>query len=166
MKRIKDEEIIVMKTDKSGKMSVTSRDKYKELGKLHVGVDEEVDRAQVRRIDKLMNNHSVAWVGKWRMGQNHEHQDRIVSSKTNNSENRVKLYLAHKDHKKEAEKTMPIGTWNTSNTRAFANCVSELLESVDNSKENPSEVISSEGEEEEMLVLRDMEEKMQQRDLP
>ena len=91
-----------------------------------------------------MSNHSVAWVGMWRMGQSHEHQDRIAASKTSGSENRAKLYLAYKDHKKEEEKTRPIGTANTSNTRAFANCVSELLESVANGIEDPCEVISSE----------------------
>ena len=60
------------------------------------------------------------------------------------SENRANLYLSHKDHKKEQDKTRPIGTACTSNTRAFANSVSELLEAVANSGENKFEVISSE----------------------
>ena len=60
------------------------------------------------------------------------------------SENRAKLYLSHKDHKKESEKTRPIGTANSSNTRAFANSVSDLLEAIANSEEMKYEVISSE----------------------
>ena len=60
------------------------------------------------------------------------------------SENTAKLYLTHKDHKKEPGKTRPIGTANCSNTRGFANCVSDLLEALANSEENSYEVISSE----------------------
>ena len=62
-----------------------------------------------KEIDKLMNEHSAAWVSMWKMGENHEHTDRITTSKTSQSENTAKLYLAYKDHKKEPEKTRPIG---------------------------------------------------------
>ena len=68
----------------------------------------------------------------------------FLHSKVSKSENRAKLYLAYKDHKKEKEKTRPIGTGNSSNTRAFANSVSDLLESVANSEEEKFEVISTE----------------------
>ena len=45
----------------------------------------------------------------WGTGRNHEQEDRIIQSKTSKSENRARLYLAYKDHKKEPEKTRPIG---------------------------------------------------------
>ena len=54
------------------------------------------------------------------------------------------MYLTHKDHKKDPGKTRPIGTANCSNTRGFANCVSDLLEALANSEEASYEVISSE----------------------
>ena len=57
----------------------------------------------MREVDKIMNEHSAAWVGIWKMGEDHEQQDRIMSSKNSKSENTAKLYLAHKDHKKERE---------------------------------------------------------------
>ena len=144
MKKIGEDKLLVMKTDKSGKLSVTNKEKYLEMGMVHVGDDREVGRERIRDIDKLMNEHSTAWVNIWKMGENHEHTDRIITSKTSRSENTAKLYLAYKDHKKEPEKTRPIGTANTSNTRALANCVSELLEAVANSEETPYEVISTE----------------------
>ena len=80
----------------------------------------------------------------WNTGKDHEHQDRVLHSKTSRSENKANLYLTHKDHKKEKAKTRPIGTANSSNTRAYANSVSDLLESVANCGENKFEVISSE----------------------
>ena len=143
-KRIKKGELVVMKTDKSGKFSITTREKYLEMGEAHVGNDEVIARKKVRETDKIMNSHSRAWCSIWMTGQAHGQEDRIVSSKASKSENTAKLYLAHKDHKNEADKTRPIGTANTSNTRGFANSVSDLLEAVANSEEENYEVISSE----------------------
>ena len=144
MQRVSKVEILVMKTDKSGKMSVTTRDKYLEMGKEHVGDDEEIGRVKIVETDKVLNEHSAAWCSIWSTGRDHEHQDRVLHSKTSKSENRANLYLMHKDHKKENDKTRPVGTANSSNTRAFANSVSDLLESVAASGDDKFEVISSE----------------------
>ena len=143
-KRIDKGELVIIKTDKSGKLSATTREKYLEMGEVHIGEDKIVQRQTLRTIDKLMNEHAVAWCGIWNTGESHDHTDRIVSSKQSKSENTAKLYLVHKDHKKEQEKTRPIGTANTSNTRAFANSVSDLLESIANSEKETAEVISTE----------------------
>ena len=141
VKRMKKENLIIMRTDKSGKLCVTSEEKYLEMGKEHVEADKVINREKIRETDKVMNEHSAAWCSIWRTGTNHEHQDRVVQSKTSKSENRAKLYLAYKDHKKERHKTRPIGTACSSNTRAFANSVSELLESVANCETKKFEVI-------------------------
>ena len=61
----------------------------------------------------------------WETGKHHKHEDR---------ENRAKLYLSCKDHKKDPFKTRPIGTANTSYIRAFANGLSDLLEAIANSE--------------------------------
>ena len=125
-KRIKKGEIVALKTDKSGKFSIATREKYLEMGEVHVGKDTIIDRKKVRELDKIMNENSRAWCSIWGTGANHEQEDRVLNSKISRSENTAKLYLAHKDHKKEADKTRPIGTANTSNTRGFASSVSDL----------------------------------------
>ena len=146
MRRVSKGELLIMKTDKSGKMSVTTREKYLEMGREHVGNDKEVERTKIIETDKVLNEHSAAWCSIWSTGKDHEHQDRVLHSKTSRSENRANLYLTYKDHKKEKEKTRPIGTANSSNTRAFANSISDLLESIANGgeEEKKYEVISSE----------------------
>ena len=143
-KRIKDGDLVVLKTDKSGKMSVTDRDNYVQMGQEHVKNDKIITREEVKKTDKVMNEHSAAWCNMWGTGKHHGQEDRILSSKMTRSENTAKLYLTHKDHKKEPGKTRPIGTANCSNTRGFANCVSDLLEALANCEENSYEVISSE----------------------
>ena len=125
-KRIEKEEILVIKTDKSGKLSITDRENYKKMGESHVKNDKVVDRLKVREIDKTMSEHTRAWCSIWGTGANHGQEDRVINSKISKSENTAKLYLAHKDHKAEKNKTRPIGTANSSNTRGFANSVSDL----------------------------------------
>ena len=60
MKRISKGELLVMKTDKSGRMSVTTRENYVEMGRVHVGEDKEVERTKVVETDKILNEHSGA----------------------------------------------------------------------------------------------------------
>ena len=50
-----------MKTDKSGKFSVTNREKYIEMEQVHIGKDREVTREEIRSTDKTLNEHSSAW---------------------------------------------------------------------------------------------------------
>ena len=114
------------------------------MGQVHLGEDKRITREKIRELDRVMNEHSRAWYNMWNTGKDHSRKNRIQSSKVSQSENRAKLNLAYKDHKKEPEKTRPIGTANSSNTRAFANSVSDLLESVANSEESNFEAISSE----------------------
>ena len=142
--RIKKENLIIMKTDKSGKLCATTEEQYEKMGREHVKEDTVVERDKIQETDKVMNEHSSAWCSMWRTGRNHDQEDRIVASKTSKSENRAKLYLSYKDHKKEEFKTRPIGTACSSNTRAFANSVSDLLESIANSEVKKYEVISTE----------------------
>ena len=107
---MKSEELVVMKTEKSGKLSVTNKEEYIEMEKVHIGKDEEIDRERIKENGKMMSEHSVAWCGIFGTGRDHGQEDRVISSKISKSENRAKLYLTHKDHKKENNKTRPIGT--------------------------------------------------------
>ena len=43
--------LLVMKTDKSGKFSLTTQEKYLEMGQVHIGDDEEIGRARIRETE-------------------------------------------------------------------------------------------------------------------
>ena len=100
-KRIRNSEIVILKTDKSGKLAPMSREKYEKMGKEKVKNDEKIDRKEVRRIERRMNEQVVMWSKILNSGENHEHLDRIISSKQSNSENLALMYFMFKDHKKE-----------------------------------------------------------------
>ena len=143
-KRKQAGEIVIIMTDKSSKLCVMKRSDYLLLGEVHVGKDTVIERDELIRREKILNNHSLSWCKMWNTGENHHHEDRIRQSKVCNSENRAELYLSYKDHKKVPGKTRPIATGCTSNTLALSNSVSSLVESLANAEEKKLEVISTE----------------------
>ena len=142
--RIKKGEIIIMKTDKSGKFCIVSVADYLEMGQVHIKKDLEVSRADMIATDKTLNGNSIAWCKIRGTGAAHGHEERVMTSKTSKSENSSNLYLMYKDHKVDPGKTRPVVTGCTSNTRAFSNSVSNLLEAVANCSSIEFESISGE----------------------
>ena len=142
-KRIKEEEIIVMKTDKSGRFIVTSPAKYIEMGGEHTKKDTEIEWQKVREMEKIVNQHTVAWELMWRSGEDHNHQERIVRSRATRSGNQANLTLLYKDHK-PGDKTRPVASGNESFNQGLSNGISEVMESVARAIKSPYSVISSE----------------------
>ena len=75
MKKLNKGEILIMKTDKSGKMSATNREKYIEMGQAHIGEDKEVDRVKIIETDRILNEHSAAWCSMWSTRQDPTQQN-------------------------------------------------------------------------------------------
>ena len=140
-KRKNDGEIVITMTDKSSKMCVMKREEYLRLGEVHVGGDKEIDRPEIQRRERTLNQHTISLLKMWRTGQDHGHKDRIRQSKFTNSENRAELYLSYKDHKKVPGKTRAIATGCTSDTLALSNSLSNLGESLANAEEEKMEEI-------------------------
>ena len=101
LKRIRDHEIIVLKTDKSGKLTVINRDDYKRMGMEDCNNNREVSREEHKTIERRINDHSKFWCKMLNSGANHEQQDRIMKSKLCSSENAAPKYYMYKDHKVE-----------------------------------------------------------------
>ena len=142
-KRMKEKEVVILKTDKSGKMCLVTWEEYEKMGKEHTSKDEEVGRKGIIEMEKQINGHVFFWSKMWGSGDAHGQRDRIIDSKVVSSEQLADLYLMLKDHK-EGNKTRPVVTGCNSNTRGFSNCVSDLLESVNKASEEPYETNSSE----------------------
>ena len=52
-------ELVVIMTDKSSKLCVMKRDDYLKLGEEHVGKDIVIEREEVQRREKILNQHSL-----------------------------------------------------------------------------------------------------------
>ena len=142
-KRIASEELIVIRTDKSSKLAVTNQEEYKKMGLDHTANDRKINRQEIIEMEETLNGHSKAWTNIWNSGRDHNHFDRIITSKMTRSENVADLYLMFKDHK-PGNKTRPTATGCSSNTLGLSNAVAEILESVSIAEPRRYNCISSE----------------------
>ena len=142
-KKLKEGELIIMLTDKSGKFALTDRETYLEMGKPHIEKDKQIDRNEIKEIEKQINGHTSMWIKMTNQGENHNHEGRTRESKISRSNNLAQMRLLLKDHK-ENRATRAVVSGCDSNTLGLSNVVSELLEAFCNCVEKPFEVISSE----------------------
>ena len=126
-KRREDKQAVIMKTDKSGKFTIVTMEKYVEMGMKHVGDDKEISREKIREIERILNGHCCAWGKMFSSGENHDHLHRILKSKCVKSTSVSKLYIMQKDHKAEPEKGRAVATAITSNTKGLSNAVSDYI---------------------------------------
>ena len=118
-KMMKEENLVVLKTDKSGKFATTNLETYIKMGQEHTDKDKVITRTDIKNIEKVLNNHCRAWCKCWRSGKKHGHTGRIMTGKTTTSNNVASMWLALKDHK-DGNKTRGIVTGCTSNAKGLS----------------------------------------------
>ena len=141
--RIQNEEIVVLRTDKSSKLSVTDLNTYIEMGKKHTKNDTIISMKEVAEKEKIINGHTAMFIKMTGMGDNWGQGPRMRASKITKSKNVASLFLLLKDHKAVLDSRGVVSA-NKSNTVGLSNILSEILESVANAVHSPTEVISSE----------------------
>ena len=105
--------------------------------------DKKVNRQELKKIEKSLNDHTRMILKIVNAGESHNHLERITNSKLTNSETVAPKYFLFKDHKK-VESWRPVVSGCNSNTLGLSNLLSDLVESVCSSIREPYEVISSE----------------------
>ena len=135
--RIKEGEIVILKTDKSGKLMIANKEDYLKMGKSKIAEDKKLD------IEEKINNHTRILTKIFNIGEGHKHLKRVQESVITHSETSAPMYYLYKDHKKEPG-WRPVVSGCNSNTVGISNILSDIIESICNSIEKPYEVISSE----------------------
>ena len=99
--RIKAGEIVVTKTDKSGRFFVSKTEDYEEKGRVHVGTDREIGRKEVSRIETRLNTLTEVWVKAFNVGEDHGDNNvvRVRKGYTTNAGVVPPMYTMPKDHK-------------------------------------------------------------------
>ena len=85
-KRIKEGNIVIVKTDKSGKIAAMSKEKYLEMGLKNCIEDRKIDRIEVKNRERNINDHTRMLIKALNAGEAHGHVKRIIDSKVTNSE--------------------------------------------------------------------------------
>ena len=86
-KRVGEQKVVVMKTDKSSKFCITTLEEYRKMGETHVAGDKKINREEMKQIERVLNGHTVAWAKMQQSGENHGHKPRIIASKSTKSDN-------------------------------------------------------------------------------
>ena len=59
-KRIKEGDIMVLKTDKNQKLCVATRAEYIKMGMMHASKDKKIGSKEIHEMEKQINGHSIA----------------------------------------------------------------------------------------------------------
>ena len=150
-KRVANNEVVILPTDKSGRFAIMSMETYIEAGRAHIKDDIEVGVEEKKENQKLLNGAVSMLLKIFRVGKDCKHESRWRESMLSSSLESCPLWLLYKDHKNwtsskgGAPPTRPVMGGNTGMNTHLSEILSWLLEPLANSMlEKSSEVISDE----------------------
>ena len=100
--RVNDGEVHIMATDKSGKLACESRDQYIASMEPHVSKDSIISLEDRTKLERQLNGHTLQLGRILKIGENHNHWDRVKSALINKFGHVPVLYGLLKDHKSVA----------------------------------------------------------------
>ena len=135
-KRVKNGEIVIVQTDKTGKLCIMSREAYEEAGMVHTNKDEEVGQKTVEKIEREINGNVSLMTKFFRLGKGWNQVGRVRETLITNSQALCPMYLTFKDHKgwkPESGKpppTRPIAGGNVGLNLNLSELISEVCEAA------------------------------------
>ena len=146
IERTADKELIVAKTDKSGKIIPCSVEAYVSMGEVHTSKDKEIEISEMDEMARLVSCHTSSWLKMLNVGEQHGQANRFRKSFLGEN-SPAPMYILIKDHKEtkdgEFPKTRPVVAGCSSYNVGLSEILSELLEGVYKTKEDKVGVISS-----------------------
>ena len=146
--RIKQGEVVVTMTDKSGRMAVVTRDQYFKSGEAHTKKDKQLAWNEVKYIQNQLNNHTW-WLSSILGNSKGTDQSRMFKNIHDNSAQLPEMHLLLKDHKHWSENdnkpipSRPVLSGNCCLNTHLSELVSEVIEPV-SARLGGSEINSSE----------------------
>ena len=128
----KREDIVILQTDKSGRLSVDSKTNYVEASKPHYEKDIDITQEVHEQAQKEANGHSIMWTRILKAGENtNKGNDRIKTNMLVENNDLASLYTLRKDHKEctDANKGPPVRPVCGA-TNAYNNKLSHLLSMI------------------------------------
>ena len=92
-KRVKEGSLVVVKTDKSGRFAIMSMVEYERAGLVHTSKDVEVDLAFLQENQRRINGYISMLCKIFKIGEAHNHKDRVRSLKITLSLSVAPMYL-------------------------------------------------------------------------
>ena len=149
-KRIKEGEIIVVPTDKSGRFSIMDLETYTQAGLKHASKDEVISLDQVRDNQHELNSQVSMILKIFKVGGTWGHSERARGNMICKSEMICNMYILFKDHKGwhwglgTDPPGRPIASGNGGQNIHMSELTSEIIESVVTAYKGGVEIISTE----------------------
>ena len=147
-KKVREGDLVILNTDKTGKLAAVSKDTYKQMGMKHTAGDQVITRGEAAQIQRELNGHVSMFNQMTGLGKDWGQVDRMRETLINQSALVPPLYLTVKDHKTVAEgevpSTRPVVSGGRGMNIHLNNILGEILEPVAAAMEGSDEVISSE----------------------
>ena len=133
---IKKQEIVVLKSDKSGNFLVVGPGESLAMGAAHIGEDPLLKAGEAESTQILINELTSAWGKILGIGEAWKHSRRFTETTINSTANVPSLSILVKDHKSVGEgelpKSRPVCSSGESMELHLQNLISEVLEPVAN----------------------------------
>ena len=149
-KRVSDNEILVVPTDKSGRFAIMTLATYEMAGLAHTKKDVVVPFSEIKSTQTELNGNVSMMIKIFKLGAEWNHGERMRESMLNKSLAVCPLYLLYKDHKGwslqkgPVPPTRPVASGNRGMNMHLSEIISEILEPVADGVENTCEVVSTE----------------------
>ena len=102
-KRINNDEFLAVPTDKSSRLSVTTKEEYVASMEPHVANDDIITLEEKKEIEHNLNGHTIQLGRILKIGKKHQHWERVKAALINKGGHVPSLYGLIKDHKARAE---------------------------------------------------------------
>ena len=135
LKRIKNEELMIVPTDKSGRFSVLSLDQYLKSGQKHTAKDELISWDKLKYLRNQVNGHML-WLTKIVSYSVKNDQQRMLKNNFVSDLDVPEMSILIKDHKKwsvdsgEPVPSRPVLSGNNTINTHLSELISELLEPI------------------------------------
>ena len=150
-KRVSDGEILVVPTDKSGRLSVTTKEAYVEAMQPHVASDTTINLDERADIERKLNGHTLQLGRILRIGSDHNHWERFKSALTNEYGHIPTLSGFLKDHKQhtpgQPRKMRPVAGASEAPNSQLCHLLAVIIRGLSGTLENKLGVVCRSTEE-------------------
>ena len=143
--RIRDKEVVVFATDKTGELSIDSTSNYLDALKEHTVNDRKIDKKTVKTLENRCNDHLKQFNKMFSVGATFGHEQRVANASTATNVPAPPLYGLRKTHKPVPDPPVrPVcGASNAPNSR-LGHFLSRIVNHFTDCTENSTECKSSE----------------------
>ena len=143
--RIRDKEVVVFATDKTGELSIDSTSNYLDALKKHTVNDRKIDKKTVKTLENRCNDHLKQFNKMFSVGATFGHEQRVANASTATNVPAPPLYGLRKTHKPVPDPPVrPVcGASNAPNSR-LGHFLSRIVNHFTDCTENSTECRSSE----------------------